>query len=270
MVNNLLEDSHKKHLKEISCKALKEASKIATTLKNNIQVTYKSESQPVTNADKAADTIVYQGLKQAFPDVAVVTEEKLESHYLKANNFILVDPLDGTKEFINRTGEFTVNIAYIQNGTPTHGVVYAPAIKRLFSTDQNGKSYETVKLSAKAGQTINKPLRVSAPDANALTVVASKSHINFETKEYIAKYSVSNFKNAGSSLKFCLIANGEADFYPRLARTMEWDTAAGHAILSGAGGYVTNLLTKEPLCYGKPSFENPFFIAHSRKGLIKY
>jgi 3'(2'), 5'-bisphosphate nucleotidase len=148
--------------------------------------------------------------------------------------------------------------------------VYAPAIKRLFSTDQNGKSYETVKLSAKAGQTINKPLRVSAPDANALSVVASKSHINFETTEYIAKYSVLNYKNAGSSLKFCLIANGEADFYPRLGRTMEWDTAAGHAILSGAGGYVTNLFTKEPLFYGKPSFENPFFVAHSKKSLIKY
>ena len=238
--------------------------------KGNVAVETKSDSSPVTNADKAADTILYQGLKEAFPDVALVTEEKLESHYLKTNNFILVDPLDGTKEFINRTGEFTVNIAYIQNGTPTHGVVYAPAIKRLFSTDQNGKSYETIKLSAKAGQTINKPLRVAAPDANALTVVASKSHINFETKEYIAKYSVSNCKNAGSSLKFCLIANGEADFYPRLGRTMEWDTAAGHAILSGAGGYVTNLLTKEPLYYGKPSFENPFFVAHSKKNLIKY
>ena len=98
--------------------------------KGNVAIETKSDSSPVTNADKAADTIIYQGLKQAFPDVAVVTEEKLESHYLKANNFILVDPLDGTKEFINRTGEFTVNIAYIQNGTPTHGVVYAPAIKR--------------------------------------------------------------------------------------------------------------------------------------------
>ena len=140
----------------------------------------------------------------------------------------------------------------------------------IVSRPQSIGNRSNVKLSAKAGQTINKPLRVSAPDANALTVVASKSHINFETKEYIAKYSVSNCKNAGSSLKFCLIANGEADFYPRLGRTMEWDTAAGHAILTGAGGYVTNLLTKEPLFYGKPSFENPFFVAHSKKGLIKY
>ena len=236
----------------------------------NVAIETKSDASPVTNADKSADTIIYQGLKEAFPDVAVVTEEKLESHYLRTDNFILVDPLDGTKEFINKTGEFTVNIAYIQNGSPTHGVVYAPAIKRLFSTDHKSKSYEILKSSAKTGQIINKPLRVSAPNASALTVVASKSHINIETKEYIAKYSVSNCKNAGSSLKFCLIANGEADFYPRLGRTMEWDTAAGHAILLGAGGYVTNLFTKEPLYYGKPSFENPFFVAHSSKCLIKY
>ena len=236
----------------------------------NIALDKKSDASPVTNADKAADTIIYQGLKEAFPDVAVVTEERLESHYLETDSFILVDPLDGTKEFINNTGEFTVNIAYIQNGSPTHGTVYAPAIKRLFSTDHNSKSYETVKSSAKTGQIINKPLRVSKANASALTVVASKSHINSETNEYIANYSVSNYKNAGSSLKFCLIANGEADFYPRLGRTMEWDTAAGHAILSGAGGYVTNLFTKEPLYYGKPGFENPFFVAHSRRGFIKY
>ena len=239
-------------------------------LHGDIAIETKIDASPVTNADKAADTIICQGLKKAFPNIAVVTEEKLESHFLKTDNFILVDPLDGTKEFINKTGEFTVNIAYIQNGSPTHGVVYAPAIKRLFSTDHNSKSYETVKSSAKNGQIISKPLRVSAPDASALTVIVSKSHINIETKEYIAKYSVSNFKNAGSSLKFCLIANGEADFYPRLGRTMEWDTAAGHAILLGAGGYVTNLLAKEPLYYGKPSFENPFFVAHGSKCLIKY
>ena len=237
---------------------------------SNISIETKSDASPVTNADKAADAVIYDGLKKAFPDVAIVTEEKLESHYLTTEKFILVDPLDGTKEFINKTGEFTVNIAYIQNGSPTHGVVYAPASKRLFSTNHNSKSYECVESSEKPGQIINKPLRVSVPDTNALTVVASKSHINTETEEYIAKYSVLNCRNAGSSLKFCLIATGEADFYPRLGRTMEWDTAAGHAILVGAGGYVTNLLTKEPLYYGKSNFENPFFVAHSRKDLIKY
>ena len=181
----------------------------------------------------------------------------------------MVDPLDGTKEFINKTGEFTVNIAYIQNNSPTHGVVYAPAVKRLFATDQNTKSYEIIWPAGKTGKIVNKPLQVSVPDPSALTVVASKSHINPETKKYIEKYSISNSKNAGSSLKFCLIAAGEADLYPRLGRTMEWDTAAGHAILLGAGGHVTNLSTKEPLYYGKPGFENPFFIAHSDKGIIK-
>ncbi len=251
--------------------ALKAGDAIMEIYSNgNISMDTKRDASPVTNADKAADNIIYEGLKQAFPNISVVTEEKSESHYLKTNNFILVDPLDGTKEFINKTGEFTVNIAYIQNGSPTHGVVYAPAIKRLFSTDHSGKSYETVKSPNKTGEIVNKPLRVSVPDATALTVVASKSHINIETKEYIAKYSVSNCKNAGSSLKFCLIANGEADFYPRLGRTMEWDTAAGHAILLGAGGHVTSLAEKEPLRYGKPNFENPFFIAHSSNFAIKY
>ena len=105
----------------------------------NIAIETKIDASPVTNADKTADAIIYNGLKEAFPDLDVVTEEKSESHYLRKKNFILVDPLDGTKEFINKTGEFTVNIAYIQNNSPTHGVVYAPAVKRLFATDQNTK-----------------------------------------------------------------------------------------------------------------------------------
>ncbi len=209
-------------------------------LHGNIAIETKIDSSPVTNADKTADAIIYNGLKEAFPDLDVVTEEKSESHYSRKKNFILVDPLDGTKEFINRTGEFTVNIAYIQNNSPTHGVVYAPAVKRLFATDQNKKSYEIIRPAGKPGKILNKPLQVSVPDPSALTVVASKSHIN-----------------------------GEADLYPRLGLTMEWDTAAGHAILLGAGGHVTNLSTNEPLYYGKPGFENPFFIAHSDKGIIK-
>ena len=235
----------------------------------NIAIETKIDASPVTNADKAADAIIYRGLKSAFPDLDVVTEEKSESHYLRKKNFILVDPLDGTKEFINRTGEFTVNIAYIQNNSPTHGVVYAPAIKRLFATDHNRKSYEIIRPAIKTGKMLKNPLRVSVPDSSALTVIASKSHMNHETKKYLEKYSISNSKNAGSSLKFCLIAAGEADLYPRLGRTMEWDTAAGHAILLGAGGHVTNLSTKEPLYYGKAGFENPFFIAYSEKSIIK-
>ena len=181
----------------------------------------------------------------------------------------MVDPLDGTKEFIKKTGEFTVNIAYIDNGTPTHGIVYAPAIQRLFRTDHTGKSFESMKSPTNTSQYDDKPLLVSGSDKDALTVITSKSHNNAETDAYIAQYNVSKIINAGSSLKFCLIANGEADFYPRLGRTMEWDTAAGHAILLGAGGYVTNLLTQEALNYGKPGFENPFFIAHSSNQIIK-
>jgi 3'(2'), 5'-bisphosphate nucleotidase len=181
----------------------------------------------------------------------------------------LVDPLDGTKEFIKKTGEFTVNIAYIDNGTPTHGIVYAPAIQRLFRTDHTGKSFESIKSLTKTEQYGDKSLLVSTPDRDALTVIASKSHNNAETDTYMSQYNVSKIINVGSSLKFCLIANGEADFYPRLGRTMEWDTAAGHAILLGAGGYVTNLSTQKALNYGKPGFENPFFIAHNSTQIIK-
>ncbi len=237
--------------------------------RGNIVIETKTDSSPVTNADKAADAIIYRGLKAAFPNLDVVTEEKSESHYLLKKNFILVDPLDGTKEFINRTGEFTVNIAYIQNNSPSHGVVYAPAIKRLFTTDHSSKSYEIIRPATKTGKMLKNQLQVSVPDPSALTVIASKSHINLKTKKYLEKYSISNSKNAGSSLKFCLIAAGEADLYPRLGRTMEWDTAAGHAILLGAGGHVTNLSTKKPLYYGKAGFENPFFVAHSQKSIIK-
>ena len=156
----------------------------------NIAIETKIDASPVTNADKTADAIIYNGLKEAFPDLDVVTEEKSESHYSRNKNFILVDPLDGTKEFINKTGEFTVNIAYIQNNSPTHGVVYAPAVKRLFATDQNKKSYEIIRPAGKTGKILNKPLQVSVPDPSALTVVASKSHINSETKKYIEKYSI--------------------------------------------------------------------------------
>lgn len=237
--------------------------------KDNILVETKSDDSPVTNADKIADAIIYQGLKKAFPNTTIVTEEKSQSHLIRTNTFILVDPLDGTKEFIKKTGEFTVNIAYIDNGTPTHGIVYAPAIQRLFRTDHTGKSFESIKSPTNTSQYHDKPLLVSGSDKDALTVITSKSHNNAETDAYIAQYNVSKIINAGSSLKFCLIANGEADFYPRLGRTMEWDTAAGHAILLGAGGYVTNLSTQKALNYGKPGFENPFFIAHSSNQIIK-
>jgi 3'(2'), 5'-bisphosphate nucleotidase len=169
--------------------------------------------------------------------------------------------LDGTKEFVQRRGDFTVNIAYVQDGVPTHGIVYAPAQGRLFYTSSVGGSVEETGPFDKDRIGGLKPIRVSTPDNAALVVVASKSHRDQATDDYIARYALRDMTSAGSSLKFCLLATGEADLYPRLGRTMEWDTAAGDAVLRGAGGQVVRFDDHQPLAYGKPGWDNPFFIA---------
>ncbi len=223
----------------------------------------KSDASPVTEADEAADAIISAGLRAAFPDVVLITEEQADSHALTASTFLIVDPLDGTKEFVQRRGDFTVNIAYVENGQPTRGVVYAPAQRRLFYTLANGVSVEETGDLSKTSVGPTTALSVSIPDNAALMVVASKSHRDAATDDYIAKYALKDMKSAGSSLKFCLIATGEADLYPRLGRTMEWDTAAGDAVLRGAGGHVVRFDDHTPLAYGKPGWDNPFFIAYA-------
>ena len=230
---------------------------------DDFDVKTKSDNSPVTEADEAADAIISQGLRAAFPDVLLVTEEQADSHSQRAGTFLIVDPLDGTKEFIHRRGDFTVNIAYVENGVPTRGVVYAPAKQRLFYTQGDGTSVEETGPLDKEAVGPLTPIRVSDPDNGALMVVASKSHRDQATDDYIGKYAVRDMKSAGSSLKFCLIATGEADLYPRVGRTMEWDTAAGHAVLNGAGGRVVRFDDHTPLTYGKDGYANPFFIAYS-------
>ncbi|MEO0913412.1 MAG: 3'(2'),5'-bisphosphate nucleotidase CysQ [Pseudomonadota bacterium] len=228
-----------------------------------MDVRLKGDASPVTVADEIADKLIFAGLKAAFPEMPIVTEEQAASHTVKASTFIIVDPLDGTKEFVQRRGDFTVNIALVEAGNPTQGVVYAPAKKRLFYTDAEGQTVEELGEhdTEKTGET--KPLQVRTADNGALIVVASKSHRDAATDEYISRYAVAESASAGSSLKFCLVAAGEADLYPRLGRTMEWDTAAGHAVLLGAGGSVVRFDDHTPLAYGKPGFENPFFIAYA-------
>ena len=225
----------------------------------------KADDSPVTRADLAADKVIYAGLRAALPDMQIVTEEMAASHGgAREAQFILVDPLDGTKEFVKRGGDFTVNIALIENGAPTRGVVYAPAKGRLFMTTDAGDAIEETgdfDLD-RAGPTAR--MSVSTPDNAALNIVASASHRDQATEDYIARYKVGAFKPAGSSLKFCLLAKGEADIYPRLGRTMEWDTAAGHAVLKAAGGAVDVFgAPGEALRYGKPGDDNPFFIAYA-------
>ena len=227
----------------------------------DFEVKSKSDTSPVTIADEAADEIISAGLRAAYPDVVLITEEQAASHALTASTFLIVDPLDGTKEFVQRRGDFTVNIAYVQDGVPVRGVVYAPAQGRLFYTRADGVAVEESGAMDKAVAGATSVIAVTKPDNAALMVVASKSHRDAATDDYIAKYAVKDMKSAGSSLKFCLVATGEADIYPRLGRTMEWDTAAGDAVLRGAGGSVVRFDDHTPLTYGKQGWDNPFFIA---------
>lgn len=229
--------------------------------KDDFEIRSKSDSSPVTEADEAADAIISTGLRSLFPDVALVTEEQADTHSKMAASFLIVDPLDGTKEFIKRRGDFTVNIAYVVDGNPVRGIVYAPAKDRLFYTDATGASVEETGPFTIGAPGPTTKMSVTKPDNSALIVVASKSHRDQATDDYISKYSVADMTGAGSSLKFCLVASGEADFYPRLGRTMEWDTAAGHAVLAGAGGHVVRFDDHSVLEYGKSGYENPFFIA---------
>lgn len=236
---------------------------------DDFDVKLKSDDSPVTAADEAADEIISAGLRAAFPDVLLVTEEQSESHTVKGDTFLIVDPLDGTKEFIHRRGDFTVNIAYVENGVPQRGVVYAPAKDRMFFTQADGQAVEETGDFALDSIGATQAINVAASDNAALLVVASKSHRDQATDDYINKYNVKDMKSAGSSLKFCLVATGEADIYPRVGRTMEWDTAAGHAVLLGAGGQVVRFDDHSPLVYGKADFANPFFIAYAPNVALK-
>jgi 3'(2'), 5'-bisphosphate nucleotidase len=216
----------------------------------------KDDASPVTEADARAEALILERLNELTPGVPVVAEEAVAAGRVPVvgDCFWLVDPLDGTKEFINRNGEFTVNIALVHEGRPTLGVVAAPALRRLFC----GLVGHGAFLIDDAGQ---RPIRCRPAPTQGLTVVASRSHGDTAALDrFLAGRAVASLVNAGSSLKLCLIAAGEADLYPRFGRTMEWDIAAGHAVLTAAGGEIRCTSGNE-LCYGKPGFENPHFIA---------
>ena len=232
---------------------------------NDFGVEIKGDNSPITRADKAADKVIGDILRSKFQDIPIVSEE---SHGdLQANMaemYFLVDPLDGTKEFIKKTGEFTVNIALILNEKTQLGVVYVPVTKELYYRDLNGASY----LERRTGNTGLRHSRTQIlcreVDIENLSVVKSVSHATPETDAYLAYYMPSKSESVGSSLKFGLIARGIADLYPRLGRTMEWDTGAAHAVLKGAGGNVFRLDNLQELLYGKTGLENPFFVAASK------
>jgi len=223
------------------------------------EVGAKADGSPVTAADHAAERIILPVLRALTPDIPVISEEEAAaglSPDVKGSQFWLVDPLDGTKEFIKQNGEFTVNIALVRDGAPVLGIVHVPVTGETYAAAGLG----TVTLSVHGGAA--RPIAARKPPAAGLTVVASRSHGDAPGMDaFLAAYNVAEKRNAGSSVKFCLIARGDADLYPRLAPTMEWDTAAGHAVLLGAGGRVETE-DGQPLVYAKPGFRNPHFIAY--------
>jgi 3'(2'), 5'-bisphosphate nucleotidase len=215
----------------------------------------KADQSPVTAADRAAEAIIVAGLRAAYPDIPVVAEEEAAegAAIAAAEVFWLVDPLDGTREFTAGNDDFTVNNGLIRNGRPVLGVVGAPALNEMFFGVAGAGAW---KRSA-AGE---RQIRVRMPPQDGLTVMASRSHGSAPALEaFLSGQKISSVLHIGSSLKFCRVAEGQVDLYPRLGRTMEWDTAAAQAVAEAAGGRVT-CLDGLPLRYGKPGFENPHFV----------
>ncbi len=245
------------HLADIACKA---GDAVMAIYNAPAEVAYKADGSPVTEADRQADAIIIEALSRLTPHIPVISEESVASHTANppASVYWLVDPLDGTREFIVRNGEFTINIALIDQGVPVLGVVYAPALGHLYAGD----------IATGAWQQDNgtrRPITCRLAPAEGLTVLVSRSHsdearLQLFLATYLANYPVAHCIPVGSSLKLCMIAAGQADLYPRLGRTMEWDIAAGHAVLAAAGGQVLTL-DGLPLTYGKPTLDNPDFVA---------
>jgi 3'(2'), 5'-bisphosphate nucleotidase len=221
------------------------------------EVRQKADASPVTEADEAAEALIVQGLRRLTPDIPIVAEELVaggRGPAVGAGPFWLVDPLDGTKEFISRNGEFTVNIALIEGEQPVLGVVSAPAVARMWW----GIVGEGAWCSGPGGEA--RPIHARPRPATGTIAVASRLHADAETSAFLDAEGVAERISSGSSIKFCLLAEGRADLYPRFGPTMEWDTAAGHAVLLAAGGHVTTP-DGAPFLYRKPDFRNPGFIA---------
>lgn len=234
-----------------------------------VSVEIKADQSPVTIADRQSEEIVLAGLARVAPGVPVVSEEAASVGKIPTvgDLFFLVDPLDGTKRFIKGEPQFTINIALIEARRPVFGLVYAPALPDFFVTvaprqaaagrlppDSDVRTLADCRLE---------PLRSRVPDPNALSALTSQTHLNRATERFLDSRGVMQRKAIASSLKFGLLARGEADVYPRAGETSEWDTAAGHAVLDAAGGQVTTL-DGAPLLYAKPGFLNPDFVAWGR------
>ncbi len=240
-------------VRDITLRAGKE---ILEVYRGDFDVARKDDASPVTEADSRAEELILAALRREVTDAyPIVAEEEVAAGRMPDVNggpFWLVDPLDGTKEFIKRQGEFTVNIALIEDGQPKLGVVHAPAKNATYWGSPLGAFADIDGAGAQ-------PIACRPMPSRGLVAVASKSHRNPELEEFLARYDLAESISSGSSIKFCLVAIGRADLYPRTGRTMEWDTAAGQAVVMFAGGSVSRM-DGSPLTYGKPGFENPHFV----------
>jgi len=216
----------------------------------------KEDNSPLTEADIKSNNIICTHLKQLYPHIPIISEENKQIPYEERQSweyYWCIDPIDGTKEFINKNDEFTINIALIHKNSPILGVVYAPAIKEMYSAKKGEGVFKNDK---------NLPLKINQNIKDKITVVASKSHLSIETQKFIDRLKANTVEHIGkgSSLKLCMVASGEADIYPRLAPTMEWDTAAADAIVREAGKMCYQFENNQPLIYNKQSLLNPWFV----------
>src|ERR1700761_159894 len=236
---------------------IREAGELAMRIyATDFRVEVKGDDSPVTLADQCAEKVIFEGLRRLTPEIPIVGEEAASAGDIPdvSNRFWLVDPIDGTKEFVNRNGEFTVNIALVDHGAPVLGLVLAPALETLYAGAAGLGAWVEIRGQRRA-------IAVRSVPADGLTVVGSRHHGNDRAVDaFLAGRLVAAQRQVGSSLKLCLVAEGLADVYPRFGRTMEWDIAAGDALLRAAGGSVLTL-DGAPLRYGKPGFENPDFAA---------
>lgn len=247
----MLENININDIKNIALEASKVIMKI---YKRDFQVEYKDDKSPLTEADLKSNEIICNSLKNLYPNIPIMSEENKQTDYEIRKDweyYWCIDPIDGTKEFIKKNDEFTVNIALIHNQEPVLGVVYAPAIEVMYSAKKGIGAFKNTQ-----------KLPISRDD-NKYVIVASKSHMSEETQEYINNIQTTKEKeliSMGSSLKLCLVADGSADCYPRIAPTMEWDTAAADAIVRVAGKMTYNFETQKPLSYNKEELLNPNFV----------
>jgi 3'(2'), 5'-bisphosphate nucleotidase len=237
--------------------ALQAGEVILEIYETDFDVDRKADNSPVTEADVKAEAVILDALLALTPDIPIVAEEEAAAGKTPTigDAFWLVDPLDGTREFLNRNGEFTVNIALVRNGNPVLGVVHAPA-RDVTYTGIVGDG-----AAIRDGGGPPEAIAVRTPPETGLTIASSRRHgSDADLERFLGDYTVTDRIICGSSLKFCLVAAGDADLYPRFGPTMEWDTAAGHAVLAAAGGRLTTT-DGDAFVYGKPDFRNPGFIA---------